>query len=318
MCLILEFQPHRWKFLDVGHGDSAVIYMNDFHSDGVKTIVIDIVDADKLINELVQNEIKIVDMLIISHMDSDHCRGVNDFLEKFTTRGVIKTICYNFDRINPTQTMKLILKRFLELYHKQGIPILKGTNDTDLQKRELVSNNTTKLSLIYPNTAEETEAILRQSTNDMSIVCLYENEMSKIIFTGDLENNGWRRLLGRMPELECDILKMPHHGAFYNDENGMGTERILDTLKPNIAIISTGENKRYRHPSSDTIKLLKEKNVKIYCTEFTSLCHCNIDSFSRKCYGDVEIVVGDSDYVVKSESSNVPSLTCPACGVNVG
>ena len=306
------------KFLDVGHGDSAVIYMNDFHLGGVKTIVIDIVDADKLINELVQSEIKIVDMLIISHMDADHCRGVNDFLEKFAIRGVIKKICFNFDRRNPTQTMELILKRFLELYHKQRITILRGINDTDLQKRELVSNNTTKFSLIYPNVAEETEALLHKSTNDMSIVCLYENEVSKIIFTGDLENNGWRRLLERMPELECDILKMPHHGAFYNDENGMGTERILDTLKPNIAIISTGENKRYRHPSSDTIKLLKEKNVKIYCTEFTSLCHCNIDSFSRKCYGDVEIVVGDSDYVVKSESSNVPSLTCPACGVNVG
>lgn len=305
------------KFLDVGHGDSAVIYMNDFHSDGVKTIVIDIVDADKLINELIQNKIKIVDMLIISHMDADHCRGVNDFLEKFVTRGIIKTICYNFDRRNPTKTMELILKRFMELYHKQRITILKGINDSDLQKRELISNNATKFSLIYPNPAEETEALLSKSTNDMSIVCLYENEVSNIIFTGDLENNGWRRLLERMPELECDILKMPHHGAFYNNENGMGTEHILDMLKPNIAIISTGENKRYGHPSSDTIKLLKEKNVEIYCTEFTSLCHCDIDSFSRKCYGDVEIVVGDSDYAVKSESSNASSLTYSACGVNI-
>ena len=35
-------------------------------------------------------------------------------------------------------------------------------------------------------------------------------------FSGDLEESGWKKLLERMPELKCEILKMPHHGAFYD------------------------------------------------------------------------------------------------------
>lgn len=54
-----------------------------------------------------------------------------------------------------------------------------------------------------------------------------------------------------------------------------------------------GDNKKYKHPDIQTIELLKEKNIKVYCTEFTSLCHCNANEFNRKCYGDIEIAVTD-------------------------
>lgn len=106
---------------------------------------------------------------------------------------------------------------------------------------------------------------------------------------------------------------MPHHGAFYDGKNGMGLNKILDILNPKDGIISSGDNQKYKHPEKRTIELLTEKQIKIYCTEFTSLCHCEIDEFQRKCYGDIEIEASDTAYEVSTETANSLSLNHIAC-----
>lgn len=307
----MENTNQRVKFLDVGHGDSSIIYLDDNGSESV--IIIDIVNSDKLLSELENNNIKIIDLIIISHSDADHCRGVNDFLEKFDKFGIVKSICFNLDRRNPTQTMRLFLKKFIEIYKKQQIELLSGQNETSIQKRKLISSDNSKLFLLYPNVAESTDAYLNDDTNNTSIVCLLENEICNVLFSGDLEESGWKKLLERMPDLKCDVLKMPHHGAFYDGKKGISLNKILEILNPKEVIISSGDNQKYRHPEKRTIELLMGKNIKIYCTEFTSLCHCEISEFQRKCYGDIEIAINDRTYEVKTETDNVLFLNHIAC-----
>lgn len=94
------------------------------------------------------------------------------------------------------------------------------------KKKNYFQNNKSKLFLVYPNTAESTDAYLKNNTNNTSIVCLLENDICNVLFSGDLEKDGWEKLLERMPELRCDILKMPHHGAFYDEENGIGLKEF--------------------------------------------------------------------------------------------
>lgn len=306
----MESENQRVKFLDVGHGDSSIIYLNSGHSENENVVI---VDSDKLLTELTSHKIKVVDLIIISHSDADHCRGVNDFLEKYMAVGIVKNICFNLDKRQPTKTMKLILKKFIEIYQKQRITLLMGQNDTSVQKRELISNDKSKLFLIYPNVAESTEAYLKNDTNNTSIVCLLENDVCNVLFSGDLEESGWQKLIDRIPELRCDVLKMPHHGAFYDEKNGMGLKRILTVLNPKDAIISSGDNQKYKHPEEQTIELLKDKQINIYCTEFTSLCHCNLNEFKRKCYGDIEIVITDTTYEIRTETDNTSLLNHIAC-----
>lgn len=309
----MENEDQRVKFLDVGHGDSSIIYLNSGHPENENVVIVDVVDSDKLLAELENHKIKVVDLLIISHSDADHCRGVNDFLEKFMSVGIVKNICFNLDRRQPTKTMRLFLKRFIEIYQKNRITLLAGQNDTSIEKRELISNDKTKLFLIYPNVSESTEAYLKNDTNNTSIVCLLENNVCNVLFSGDLEASGWEKLLERMPELRCDVLKMPHHGAFYDEKDGMGLKRMLEALNPKAVIISSGDNQKYKHPEMQTIELLKEKQIKIYCTEFTRLCHCNINEFKRKCYGDIEIAVTDTEYEIRTETENLSLLDHIAC-----
>ena len=140
----MESENQRVKFLDVGHGDSSVIYLNSGHSENENVVIVDIVDSDKLLTELTSHKIKVVDLIIISHSDADHCRGVNDFLEKYMAVGIVKNICFNLDKRQPTKTMKLILKKFIEIYKKQRITLLRGQNDTSVQKRTLQTSFSNK------------------------------------------------------------------------------------------------------------------------------------------------------------------------------
>lgn len=55
------------------------------------------------------------------------------------------------------------------------------------------------------------------------------------------------------------------------------------------------------------------KQINIYCTEFTSLCHCNLNEFKRKCYGDIEIVITDTTYEIRTETDNTSLLNHIAC-----
>lgn len=301
------------RFLDVGHGDSSVLYLKNRRSGNESVVVIDIADSDKLLTELTNHKIRVVDLIIISHSDADHCRGVNDFLEKYMAVGIVKSVCFNLDRRLPTKTMSLMLKKFLEIYHKQRITLLTGQNDTPVPKRELISCDDSKLFLIYPNAAEYAETYLSNNTNDTSIVCLLENNACNVLFSGDLEESGWQKLIGRMPELRCDVLKMPHHGAFYDEESGMGLKGIVTVLSPKDAIISSGENQKYKHPKEQTVKLLRNKQINVYCTEFTSLCHCDLNEFERKCYGDIEIIITDDSYEIRTETDNTSLFDHAAC-----
>lgn len=134
-----ESENQRVKFLDVGHGDSSVIYLHDFGSEEKKVIIIDIVNTDKLLKELNANGVKVIELIIISHFDEDHCRGMNDFLEKFVLEGTVKRICYNLDRRKPTMVMRLILKKFLENHEKYRIDLVSGKVDDSMREKRLFS-----------------------------------------------------------------------------------------------------------------------------------------------------------------------------------
>ncbi len=101
-------------------------------------MIIDIPKSDKLLKELRDKNVRVVDLLVISHSDSDHCNGVNDFLEKFASEGSVVKVCFNLDRQKPTLTMKLFLKKFMEYYKKYKMQLVSGTNETTVSSKKIV------------------------------------------------------------------------------------------------------------------------------------------------------------------------------------
>lgn len=301
------------KILDVGHGDSTVIYLND-HTINAITVVMDIPQSDKLLEELAAHNIKVIDLLVITHSDADHCKGINDFLEKFSSVGKVLKVCFNIDRPKPTDTMIIFLKKFKEYYQRYKMQLISGTIETGLGPIKLVELEDSVFSILYPDKADSIDAYLAKNVNNMSIVCMLHNDDYSILFTGDVGAEGWNSIFERYPELKCNILKMPHHGAYYDDSKSRcGTRKILKRLQPEIAVISTGENKRYNHPAAETICVLTDSNVQIYCTEYTGLCHEHTACCDRKCNGDISIIRKGDVYDVETQECKSESLSNPAC-----
>lgn len=85
-------------------------------------------------------------------------------------------------------------------------------------------------------------------TNDLSLVVIVQFGAFKIVFAGDLEVSGWRRLLShpdfRFDLIGTNIFVASHHGR----ASGCCTE-LFDWLLPEIVIISDDER---QYESQDT------------------------------------------------------------------
>lgn len=78
-------------------------------------------------------------------------------------------------------------------------------------------------------------------------------------FTGDLEEEGERRLLAAYPSLEVDILKVGHHGSRTST-----TEEFVEQLKPSAAFISAGRNNHFGHPHPEVLTRLATHHVGVW------------------------------------------------------
>ena len=81
-----------------------------------------------------------------------------------------------------------------------------------------------------------------------------------------------------LPDIE--LLLAGHHGSA-----GSTSERLLDALRPELAIISVGYN-TYGHPSDETLRRLEGRGISVYRTDTM---------------GTVTIEVRSDGYAAKSE-----------------
>lgn len=79
---------------------------------------------------------------------------------------------------------------------------------------------------------------------------------------GDASIEIEKKIMRNNPSLDCDILKVGHHGS----ETSSSLE-FLKQITPSEAIISVGKNNYYGHPSGKVIKNLKAVNAVIRRTD---------------------------------------------------
>lgn len=98
--------------------------------------------------------------------------------------------------------------------------------------------------------------------NDESLVLEMNFMKRKWLFMGDASIESEKYLISQYENIECDILKVGHHGS-----NTSTCNEFLNKVKPKEAIISVSEKNIYHHPSSDVIERLEKHNVKIRRTD---------------------------------------------------
>ena len=78
------------------------------------------------------------------------------------------------------------------------------------------------------------------------------------LFMGDAE----KEIESKIAWSKVDVLKVGHHGS-----DTSSTEKFINTVKPESAIISVGKNNSYSHPAKSTLDVLNKVGAKVYRTD---------------------------------------------------
>jgi competence protein ComEC len=97
--------------------------------------------------------------------------------------------------------------------------------------------------------------------NNASVVLLVEVRGIRLLLTGDIEPEAQEVLASAFPELDVDVLKVPHHGSRFQDPE------FLTGLGASVAIASAGEGNDYGHPAPETLDLLAASGAQVHRTD---------------------------------------------------
>ena len=82
------------------------------------------------------------------------------------------------------------------------------------------------------------------------------------LITGDMSGEVEPLLLERRELPKVELLVAGHHGSGTST-----TQTLLDAIRPDVAVISVGENNRYGHPAQETLERLAAIGAEIYRTD---------------------------------------------------
>ena len=99
------------------------------------------------------------------------------------------------------------------------------------------------------------------TANEASVVLLVEVRGVRILLTGDVEPEGQAALARALPGLHVDVLKVPHHGSRYQQEDW------LLSLGARVALVSVGADNDYGHPAAAALDPLADAGTRVLRTD---------------------------------------------------
>ncbi len=260
-------------FCDVGQGDAILITHNN------KQILIDGGPDEKVLSCLEDNMPfwdKSIDFLIISHMDQDHIGGLPSVLSRYSADIILMNPSTKrtagFEALETAVSREIAQSmgatKIISSYIGQQFEI------DDLARFIVISPQVEYLPI---NTDEigETETILsaqndlftpiinnNMSENDLSIGIFITIGDIKILLTGDMEEEGELAVITSGMTEPANIIKAGHHGS-----KSSSSRQFISILRPEVSVISSGENNQYNHPSPRVIDIFREFEANIYRTD---------------------------------------------------
>ena len=250
-------------FLDIGQGDSILVVTPS----GRQALIDGGPDGDAVsqaLAEALPGGDRSLDLVVMTHLDSDHSGGLLEVLDRFAVGAVLT---------GPSPAggaMQAQWEERLKGYGKDTVEVYAGyAIELDEDIRVEVLNPSRDRSLGNSN---NDSVVLRLSYGDVSV-----------LLTADIESEAEARLVARGAELESTVLKVGHHGSATST-----SQVFLGAVSPSIAVVSAGMDNPYGHPASEVIKRLEDEvgAGNVYRTDLQ---------------GDVEVVSDGEDVWVRTQ-----------------
>lgn len=245
------------NFIDVGQGDSIFIEGKNgehFLVDGGSTSKSK-VGQYTLVPYLKYMGVSRLDMVFLTHLDSDHISGILEILEKDGALDYnieIGGICISNSVIEDDEYYNL-----LELCSNKKIPVHK------LKAGDYIEAGDISFEVLHPDVD-----YVADSKNAYSLVMKLSigsnSNGGKVtaLLTGDVSDDGERAIADSMKKI--DIYKAAHHGSKYSN-----TKELVDAASPSIAVFSCSEGNSYGHPHKEAVENFKNTGSNIYVTKDT-------------------------------------------------
>ena len=228
-------------YIDVGQGDCILIQVNN------KNLLIDSGPSSNrkdLLNYLEKLDIKKFDYIIATHPHEDHIGNMDTIIKRYNIGSF-----YSPKVITSSTTFENMISALVDKNLKINV-LKKGVKGIDLGKN-------TEIEVFSP-----LENISSDNLNDYSPIIKITLFNNSFLFTGDAEIPTEDTVLSENNNLNCDILKVGHHGS----STSTSTDFLIST-NPSVAIISVGKNNSYGHPTSETLSLLNSYNIRTIRTD---------------------------------------------------
>lgn len=217
--------------LDVGQGQSIVL-----QAEG-RTFLVDCggdsdeATADIIASTLLSQGIHRLDGIVITHYDRDHAGALPYLLTRLDTDYLIAP-------------------------YTQQETVLPSINGRAIQTKEDMRIN------LKTGSIQIFASGYWGDGNENSLCVLFEWQNCAILITGDRSSLGEKLLLKKIDLPKVDVLIAGHHGS-----NDATCRELLDTVQPDIVMISVGEDNLYGHPHGETLDRLEEYGCEVYRTD---------------------------------------------------
>lgn len=234
------------SFFDVGQGEAIFIETPQGHQ-----ILID-GGPDSTILEKLKKEIPLwdrsIDLLILTHPESDHLTGLIEVLKRYKVDFVFWTGVKNGRKDWD------LWKDTLTKAKERGTEIILAQAGQKIKAANLL------IFILYP--FESLAGKTMKNSNRSSIVSKLLYGKATFLFTGDIYQKEEKELLEKNHDLLAKVLKVAHHGS-----KTSSSKEFIEKVAPWWAVISVGKDNPYGHPHSEVLRVLEEGGVKILRTD---------------------------------------------------
>lgn len=272
----------RVTVLDVGQGSAALLELPYG-----RTMVIDgggfgdrsAFDTGALILApfLWRRKIGRVDMIVLSHPNSDHLNGLIYIAQHFNVASA-------WTNGEPADTKGY--REFMDVLQKAGIA---HPGYAALETGKHI--NGVDIAVLAPekNYLDKKTVERWRNTNNNSLVLKVTYGDIAFLFPGDIMAAAEKRLVERMGTvLKSTVLLAPHHGS-----RTSSTAPFLDAVDPSLVVISVGWRNRYRFPHAAVMRRYRRTGCKVLRTDTdgaVSMCTDGLTLRLRTAAGDVEVI----------------------------
>ena len=230
-------------FCDVGQGDGILVTKKNWQ------MLVDTGPNNKKILTCLEKYMpfwdKTLEVVLVTHGDSDHSGGLADVLKSYKTVDVFS----NDD--------------------------LKALNEQKISSKKMRQNDILKMGL-FSFEVENPRGFEKngEDNNTTSIAGILSYKTIKILLTADITSEVEQRLVWQnlLPK-KIDILKVAHHGSA-----AATSDELLDFVKPQVGVISVGAKNRFGHPRKEVLERLQKRGIKIERTDFNGDVVMNLDN----------------------------------------